>query len=61
MIYHPNKEVLLWRMYAVDATVNSKVEGTYHSIYYGEKTEAQGCAGKDGGYTRIINGNIPDH
>ncbi len=49
-----NKEVLLWRMYAVDATVNSKVEGTYHSIYYGEKTEAQGCAGKNGGYTRSL-------
>lgn len=49
-----NKEVLLWRMYAVDAKVNSLVEGTYHSIYNGENAMAKGCAGKGGGYTRSL-------
>lgn len=49
-----NKEVLLWRMYAVDAKVNSLVEGTYHSIYNGENEMAKGCAGKGGGYTRSL-------
>lgn len=55
-----NKEVLLWRMYAVDATVNSKVEGTYHSIYYGEKQKPKVVPAKRRIHT-LINGNIPDH
>lgn len=46
-----NKEVLLWRMYSVDAKVNNTVEGTFHSIY---NINDEGCVGNGGGYTRSL-------